>query len=146
VEAFDGKAPDAFVAGIGTGGTITGTGEYLKTINPFIEIVGVEPENSAVLNGGKPGSHSLQGIGSGTIPKVLNTDIYDSIIDVSDKQAVDTAREIARNEGMLLGYSSGAAVYAAIKVAKKLGVGKTVVVIAPDTGERYLSMPIYDGE
>ncbi|MBP2651420.1 MAG: cysteine synthase [Firmicutes bacterium] len=144
VEALDGKVPDAFVAGIGTGGTITGTGEYLKSIDPGVKIIAVEPASSPVLNGGKPGPHAIQGIGSGIIPKVLNTSIYDEVIDITDEAATDTARELAVKEGLLLGYSSGAAVNAAIKAAIKLGAGKTVVVIAPDTGERYLSMPVFN--
>jgi cysteine synthase A len=146
VEAFDGRVPEAFVSAIGTGGTITGAGEYLKAADPKIKVVGVEPASSAVLNGGKPGPHSIQGIGTGTIPKVLNTSIYDTVIDVTDQQAIDTARELAKKEGLLLGYSSGASIYAAIKTAQELGAGKTVVVIAPDTGERYLSMPLYNEE
>jgi cysteine synthase A len=146
VEALGGEVPDAFVAGIGTGGTITGAGEYLKSVNPEIKIIGVEPKSSAVLNGGKRGFHSIQGIGTGTIPKVLNTEVYHKVIDVGDKQAMEAARRLAREEGLLLGYSSGAAAFAAIKVAKELGTGKIVVAIAPDTGERYLSMPIYSQE
>lgn len=144
--AFENQLPDAFVAGVGTGGTITGAGQYLRALNPKIRIVAVEPVNSAVLNGGVPGPHSIQGIGSGTIPKVLNQEVYDTVIDVTDQQAVDTAQKLAKEEGLLLGYSSGAAVYAAIQTAKELGIGKKVVVIAPDTGERYLSMPLYNIE
>lgn len=146
VEALGGHVPDAFVAGIGTGGTISGSGEYFKTLDSGIQVIAVEPAASAVLSGGKPGAHSIQGIGSGTIPKVLNTEVYDKVVTVTDQQAMDTAQELARKEGLLLGYSSGAAVYAAIGTAMELGSGKTVVVIAPDTGERYLSMPLYNME
>ncbi|GBF10643.1 cysteine synthase A [Tepidibacillus sp. HK-1] len=142
---MDGKI-DGFVAGIGTGGTITGVGEVLKEKNPTIHIVAVEPTDSPVLSGGNPGPHKLQGIGAGFIPDTLNTAIYDEIIQVTTEQAFNTAREIARTEGILIGISSGAAVYAAKQVAKRLGKGKNIVVIAPDTGERYLSTPLFNFE
>ncbi len=135
---------DAFVAGVGTGGTITGVGEVLKEKINDVRIVAVEPKDSAVLSGGKPGAHKIQGIGAGFIPKVLNKDIIDEIITVSNEDAFQTARDLARKEGIFCGISSGANVFAAIKVAKELGKGKTVVVILPDTGERYLSTELFD--
>ena len=143
VEAFAGSLPDAFVSGVGTGGTITGTGEYLKEKKPEIEIIAVEPDDSPVLSGGKPGPHKIQGIGAGIIPNVLNTAVYDKVIRVTNDQTFSFARELAAEEGLLLGVSSAAAVFAAVQTAKRLGSGKRVVVIAPDTGERYLSTPLY---
>jgi len=134
---------DAFVAGVGTGGTITGVGEALKQNGQNTMVVAVEPENSPVLSGGKPGRHTIQGIGAGFIPKVLNMKIIDRIIKVSDKDAITTARKLARREGVLAGISSGAATWAALQVAKELGPGKTVVVVLPDTGERYLSTDLF---
>lgn len=134
---------DAFISGIGTGGTITGAGGVLKERFPEVQIIAVEPTDSAVLSGGKPGPHKIQGIGAGFIPKVLNTDIYDEIIAVTNDEAYDTARRAAREEGVLGGVSSGAAIFAALQVAKKLGKGKKVVAILPSNGERYLSTPLY---
>lgn len=131
---------DAFVSGVGTGGTITGVGEVLKKHNPRIKIVAVEPKNSPVLSGGKPGPHKIQGIGAGFIPKVLNAKIIDEIIQVSDDDAFNTAKRIAKEEGLFVGVSSGAAVWAALKAARDLGKNKRVVVILPDTGQRYFSM------
>lgn len=131
---------DAFVAGVGTGGTITGVGEVLKSHNPNIKIVAVEPKKSPVLSGGKAGPHKIQGIGAGFVPDVLNREIIDRIIQVDDDDAFETAGRMARDEGLFVGISSGAAVWAAIEVAKQLGKDKTVVTILPDTGERYLSM------
>jgi cysteine synthase A len=135
---------DIFVAGVGTGGTITGTGEFLKSKNPDIKIVAVEPAASPVLSEGRSGPHKIQGIGAGFVPEVLNTSIYDEIIKVENEDAFAAAREIARNESILVGISSGAAAHAAIKLASRTeNAGKTIVVILPDTGERYLSTPLF---
>ncbi|MEC0225190.1 MULTISPECIES: cysteine synthase A [Paenibacillus] len=137
---------DAFIAGIGTGGTITGAGEVLKSQYPDIKIYAVEPAASPILAGGKPGPHKIQGIGANFIPEILNQDIYDEIIHVENDEAFETARRVAKEEGILSGISSGAAVFAALKVAKDLGPGKKVVVIIPSNGERYLSTPLYNFE
>ena len=137
------KDIDAFVAGIGTGGTITGVGEILKARLPEIRIIGVEPAASPVISGGKPGPHKIQGIGAGFVPQVLNKSILDELIQVSNDDALETTRRLAREEGLLVGISSGAAVSAAMKVAMTLGEGKNVVVVAPDTGERYLSTDVF---
>ncbi|MBO8178349.1 MAG: cysteine synthase A [Bacillus sp. (in: Bacteria)] len=137
---------DAFVAGIGTGGTITGAGEVLKETYPNIQIFAVEPADSPVLSGGKPGPHKIQGIGAGFVPDILNTEIYNEIIQVKTEDAFEWARKAAREEGILGGISSGAAIYAAIQVAKKLGPGKKVLAIIPSNGERYLSTPLYQFE
>lgn len=137
-------ALDAFVCTAGTGGTVTGTGETLKEKLPGLHIAVVEPEGSPVLSGGKPGPHKLVGTSPGFIPSILNTDIYDEIIQIKDDQAIDTLKELSQTEGIFIGPSGGAAVYAAIDVAKRLGKGKKVVCIAPDTGERYLSMNLFD--
>jgi len=131
---------DAFVAGVGTGGTITGVGEVLKKYNPDIKVIAVEPKKSAILSGSQPGPHKIQGIGAGFVPDVLNKRVIDEIIQVDDNDAFDASRRLSREEGLLVGISSGAAVWAALKVAKNLGKGKAVVTILPDTGERYLSM------
>lgn len=135
---------DAFVAGVGTGGTLTGVGEILKKEIPHLQVVAVEPETSPVLSGGRSGPHQLQGIGAGFVPKVLNRELIDQIIRVPNAEALATGRRLAREEGLLVGISSGAAVYAALQVARKLGTGKTVLVIAPDTGERYLSSSLFN--
>ena len=140
---LDGKV-DIFVAGIGTGGTVSGAGKYLKEKNPNIKIVGVEPKGSPVLTEGHPGPHKIQGIGAGFVPDTLDTKIYDEIIDVENEDAFATGKEIARGDGLLVGISAGAAVYAATQLAKRPeNKGKTIVVILPDTGDRYLSTPLF---
>ncbi|WP_417007726.1 cysteine synthase A [Anaerotruncus massiliensis (ex Togo et al. 2019)] len=138
---------DVFVAGIGTGGTITGVGEYLKSKNPAVRIVAVEPSGSPVLSGGSAGPHKIQGIGAGFVPDTLNTAVYDEIITVENEDAFAAGREIARREGVLVGISSGAAVWAAAQLARRPEYsGKTIVVLLPDTGDRYLSTPLFSGE
>lgn len=134
---------DAFVAGVGTGGTITGAGEVLREAYPTIKIYAVEPSDSAVLSGEEKGPHKIQGIGAGFIPEILNTEIYDEVIKVTDEAAFEFARRAAREEGILGGISSGAAIFTALKVAKELGKGKKVLAIIPSNGERYLSTPLY---
>ena len=139
----DGKV-DIFVAGVGTGGTVTGVGEYLKSKAPGVKVVAVEPASSPVLSKGVAGSHKIQGIGAGFVPKVLNTDIYDEIIPVKDEDAFAQGRAMGQREGVLVGISSGAALWAAIQVAKRPeNEGKTIVVLLPDTGDRYLSTPLF---
>ncbi|MBS3947387.1 MAG: cysteine synthase A [Dethiobacter sp.] len=134
---------DAFVAGVGTGGTITGVGEVLKKEKPAVQVVVVEPAASPVLSGGPPGPHKIQGIGAGFVPSVLNCAVIDRIITVTNEEAMQTARRLAVDEGLLLGISSGAAVFAALQVARELGDGRRVVTVAPDTGERYLSTELF---
>ncbi|ALN77828.1 cysteine synthase A [Staphylococcus agnetis] len=146
VEQFEGKTIDAFLAGVGTGGTLSGAGKVLKEKYPDIQLVAIEPEASPVLSGGEPGPHKLQGLGAGFIPDTLNTDIYDEVITVGNDVAMETSRRVAKEEGILGGISSGAAIYAAIQKAKELGKGKTVVTVLPSNGERYLSTPLYNFE
>ena len=142
-EDTDGEV-DIFVAGAGTGGTITGVGEYLKSKIPSVRVVAVEPASSAVLSGGEAGPHKIQGIGAGFVPEVLNTAIYDEIMPVSDEDAFAAGRLVGRREGVLVGISSGAAVFAAVELAKRPeNEGKTIVVLLPDTGDRYLSTPLF---
>ncbi|TCP52749.1 cysteine synthase [Tumebacillus sp. BK434] len=145
LEAFGGEL-DAFVAGVGTGGTITGVGEVLKGKNPQIQIVAVEPSASPVLSGGNPGPHKIQGIGAGFVPSIMNTDQVDEIVQVDNEIAFEYARRLAKDEGILVGISSGGNVYAALQVAKKLGKGKKVLTVAPSTGERYLSTALFQFE
>jgi len=143
-EDLDGKV-DIFVAGVGTGGTVTGVGEYLKSKNPQVKVVAVEPQSSAVLSTGVAGAHKIQGIGAGFVPEVLNTKVYDEIIAVSNEDAFETGRRIGRSEGVLVGISSGAAAYAAIELSKRPeNKGKNIVVLLPDTGDRYLSTPLFE--
>jgi cysteine synthase A len=138
-----GRTPDAFVAGVGTGGTITGVGEVLKETNPRVRVVAVEPAGSAVISGKPPGPHKIQGIGAGFVPEVLNRKIIDEVRLVGDRDAYDTKNALARREGLLVGISAGAAVFAALQVARELGPGKRVVTVLPDTGERYFSLDEY---
>ena len=142
-EDTDGKV-DIFVAGVGTGGTVTGVGEYLKSQNPNVKVVAVEPAGSPVLSKGTPGAHKIQGIGAGFVPDVLNTSVYDEIIPVTNEDAFATGKRIGKSEGVLVGISSGAAVWAAIQLAKRPeNKGKTIVALLPDTGDRYLSTPLF---
>jgi cysteine synthase A len=144
IKAMKGLSIDGFVAGVGTGGTITGAGEALRNHNPGIHIAAVEPADSAVLSGGQPGPHKIQGIGAGFVPEVLNKSVYDEVITVSNEEAFEGARRLAQKEGLLCGISCGAALAAAQRVARKLGAGRNVVVILPDSGERYLSTGLFD--
>ncbi|RKP45402.1 cysteine synthase A [Cohnella endophytica] len=143
INSYDGKI-DAFVAGIGTGGTISGAGEVLKANFPNIKVVAVEPAASPLLSGGGPGPHKIQGIGANFIPDILNREIYDQVLTVENEEAFETARAVAKKEGLLVGISSGAAIFAALKIAKELGEGKRVVAVVPSNGERYLSTPLFN--
>jgi len=145
INSLDGKL-DAFVAGIGTGGTISGTGEVLKKHFPEIKIYAVEPAASPLLSGGSPGPHKIQGIGANFVPEILNRDVYDGVITIENDDAFEIARRTAKEEGLLVGISSGAAIHAALKVAKELGKGKRVIAIVPSNGERYLSTPLFNFE
>ncbi len=144
IEAFGSETLDAFVAGVGTGGTITGAGGALKEVYPGIGIYAVESAESPVLSGGDPSPHKIQGISAGFIPSILDTDIYQEVLQVSSDAAIQTARTVGQKEGILVGISSGAAIHGAIEVAKRLGEGKKVLVVVPDNGERYLSTVLYD--
>ncbi|MEQ7177387.1 cysteine synthase A [Enterococcus thailandicus] len=141
--AFGVAGLDAFVSGIGTGGTITGAGHELKRVYPEIKVIGVEPAESAVLEGKPAGPHKIQGIGTGFIPDTLDTKVYDEILPITGEEAIETSRKVGRQEGFLVGISSGAAIAAGLKIAKELGKGKKVLVIVPDNGERYLSTALY---
>lgn len=143
VEQFEGVQIDAFLAGVGTGGTLSGAGKVLKEKYPNIQVVAIEPEASPILSGGSPGPHKLQGLGAGFVPDTLNTDVYDDVIKVGNEEAMEMSRKVAKEEGILGGISSGAAIVAALKKAKELGEGKTVVTVFPSNGERYLSTPLY---
>ena len=143
LEQFEGTEIDAFLAGVGTGGTLTGAGKVLKEKYPNIQSVAIEPEDSAILSGGNPGPHKLQGLGAGFVPDTLDTKVYDDVIKVGNEEAMEMSRRVAKEEGILGGISSGAAIKAALKKAKELGEGKTVVTVLPSNGERYLSTPLY---
>lgn len=143
VKAMEGLSIDAFISGVGTGGTLSGAGAVLKAHNPDVEIIAVEPTDSPVLSGGQPGPHKIQGIGAGFVPKTLNAEIYTGITQVTNEEAMETSRLVAREEGILAGISSGAAIKAAIDKAVELGSGKNVVAILPSNGERYLSTPLF---
>ncbi|EPY06014.1 cysteine synthase [Paenibacillus sp. E194] len=145
IQSLDGKL-DAFIAGIGTGGTISGAGEVLKENFPGIQIAAVEPASSPLLSGGKPGPHKIQGIGANFVPDILNREIYNRIITVENEDAFEIARRVAKEEGILVGISSGAAIYAALQLAKELGAGKRIVAVVPSNGERYLSTPLFNFE
>lgn len=145
INSLDGKL-DAFIAGIGTGGTISGAGEVLKANFPNVKVYAVEPAASPLLSGGNPGPHKIQGIGANFIPEILNREIYDGVITIENDDAFEYARRAAKEEGLLVGISSGAAIYAALQVAKELGAGKRVVAIIPSNGERYLSTPLFNFE
>ena len=144
LEAMDGRTIDGFCSGIGTGGTITGIGHALKEVNPSTVIWAAEPENAAILSGGSIGTHVQMGIGDGLIPGILDTKVYDDICIITDEEAINTSRELTRKEGMMCGISSGTNVACAIKLAMKLGKGKTVVTVLPDTAERYFSTPLFE--
>jgi cysteine synthase A len=143
LDALDGRV-DVFVAGVGTGGTITGVGEVLKVRNPSARVVAVEPSSSAVLSGGRPGAHKIQGIGAGFVPAILNREVIDEVIPVHDEDAIETARQLARTEGVLAGISGGAATWAALQIARRPeSRGARIVTILPDSGERYVSTPFF---
>ncbi|MCD2256731.1 cysteine synthase A [Agrilactobacillus fermenti] len=144
IAAFEGKTPDAFVAGVGTGGTLTGVGKALRKVNPNVKIYALEAAESPMLKEGHGGKHKIQGISAGFIPKVLDTQLYDDIVEVTSEQALEMARKVSHEEGFLPGISAGANIFGAVELAKKLGAGKSVVTIAPDNGERYLSTDLFN--
>ena len=146
IQAFDGETPDAFVAGIGTGGTITGVGRALKEKNAAVQVIGVEPEEAPFISKGQKGKHRIQGISAGFLPSIIDKEVIDDFELITSELAIETAKKLAATEGILTGISSGAAVAAALRVAKRLGKGKTVVALLPDTGERYLSTGIFNQE
>lgn len=146
IDAFEKIGLDAFVSGVGTGGTVTGAGHALKVFFPQIEVIAVEPTESPVLEGGQSGPHKIQGIGAGFVPKVLDIDVYDAVMAVSSEDAMEMARQVGEKEGILVGISAGAAIFAAIEKAKELGTGKKILAIVPDNGERYLSTALYQFE
>ena len=146
IEQMEGITIDAFISGVGTGGTVSGVGKTLKAHHEATQVFALEPTDSDVLSGGSAGPHKIQGIGAGFVPGTLNTDIYDGVLTVSNEQAMETARNLAKEEGILGGISSGAAVYASLEKAKELGAGKTIVTVLPSNGERYLSTPLFNFE
>lgn len=145
ITAFEGKTPDAFIAGVGTGGTLTGVGRALRKVNPDVQIYALEAAESPVLKEGHGGKHKIQGISAGFVPDVLDTDLYNDIVEVTSDQAIATVRKVGQSEGFLPGISAGANIFGAIEIAKKLGKGHTVVTVAPDNGERYLSTNLFEG-
>ena len=144
IKALENRIPDYFVVGVGTGGTISGAGEVLKEKYPSLKVVAVEPSDSPVLSGGSPGPHKIQGIGAGFVPGIYNGEVVDEVIQVQNEEAFETAKELTRYEGILAGISSGANMFAALQIARRAGKGKLVLVIIPDTGERYISTNLFE--